>query len=101
MVTVLESPLATIISGLPSPSRSALQMNCGPEPLWTSVLAEEAAVTGTRTEPNQTILAAAVELKLFPVMVTVVLMGPDAGEMEVMTGWASAGRADRVKKRAT
>ena len=58
----------------------------------------EAAVTGTRTEPNQTTLAAGVALKLLPVIVTVVLMGPEAGLMESMTGCANT---DKGKNKAT
>lgn len=56
-----------------------------------------AAVTGTRTEPNQTVLADGVALKLFPVMVAVVLTGPAAGKIDVTTGWV---RAVRGKSRA-
>jgi hypothetical protein len=60
---------------------------------------EEAAVTGTRTEPNQTTLAAAVALKLLPVILTDVLIGPEAGEMESMTGGCA--NTARGKTRAT
>jgi uncharacterized membrane protein len=58
----------------------------------------EAAVTGTRTEPNQTILAEGVALKLLPLIVTVVLTGPEAGVTEFMTGCANTGSG---KRRAT
>lgn len=69
-------------------------------PVGTVMVREpaEAAVTGTRTEPIQTTLAAGVALKLLPVMVTVVLTGPEAGMTELMTGCANT---DRGKRRAT
>jgi hypothetical protein len=59
----------------------------------------EAAVTGTRTEPNQTTLAAGVALKLLPVIVTVVLMGPEAGVTELTTGGCA--NTDSGNKSAT
>jgi len=49
---------------------------------------DDAEVTGAGTDPNQTILAEGVLLKLLPVMVTVELSGPERGLTEVMTGCA-------------
>ena len=63
-------------------------MGCELVPVGTVTVSEpvDAAVTGTRTEPNQTTLPDGVVLKLFPVMVTDVLTGPDAGEIAFITG---------------
>jgi hypothetical protein len=75
-------------------------MGCELIPVGTLTVSElvEAATTGTRTEPNQTTLAAGLALKLLPVMVTVVFMGPEAGAMELMTGWPNI---DKGQTRAT
>jgi hypothetical protein len=48
----------------------------------------EAAVTSAFIPPINTVLFAAVVLKLAPVMVTEVPTGPDPGEKELMTGCA-------------
>lgn len=72
-------------------------IGCELVPVGTVTVREpaEAAVTGTLTDPNQTILAAGAALKLLPVMVTVVLTAPEAGAMEFMTGCANTGRGNR------
>ena len=41
----------------------------------------------------------AVVLKFVPVMVTVVAIGPDNGEKEVIAGWQKAAVAIRLKKK--
>jgi hypothetical protein len=41
------------------------------------------------TAPKNTILFAGIELKLLPVIVTIVPTGPEAGEKELIVGWAN------------
>jgi hypothetical protein len=50
----------------------------------------EAAVTFALTAPKKTILLAAVELKLVPLITTLVPTGPDTGEKELTVGCAKA-----------
>ena len=52
------------------------------------------------TAPKKTILFVGVALKLLPVIVTLVPTGPEAGEKELIVGWANTWKEKRneVKK---
>ena len=72
------SPLAVTVMGLQFAPAGAVTVR----------LVAVAAVTLARTAPKKTILFDAVELKLVPVIVTVVPMGPELGLNDVIVGCA-------------
>jgi hypothetical protein len=60
----------------------------------------DAATTGARTAPMNTIFSAGTGLKCAPLMVTTVPMGPDLGVKPVIEGgWAKALTADANRRK--